>query len=87
MKILSNKEYRRLMNKIDTLTKDNDCANRELDKMKGNKPSDCKSNEGSDFCSICEFGYLRARNPFTGSESYGCSKAAPCEDFKRKEDN
>lgn len=64
MKILSNKEYRRLMNKIDTLTKDNDCANRELDKMKGNKPSDCKSNEGGDFCSICEFGYLRMRNPF-----------------------
>lgn len=85
MKILSNKEYHRLMDKIDTLTKDNDCANRELDKMKGNKPNDCKSNEGSGFCSICEFGYLRARNPFTGSESYACSKAVPCEDFKRKE--
>lgn len=26
MKILSNKEYYRLVNKIDTLTKDNDCG-------------------------------------------------------------
>ena len=78
MKILSNKEYHRLMNKIDTLTK-------ELDETKENKPSDCKSNEGSNYCSICEFGYLRARNPFTGSESYACSKAVSCEDFKRKE--
>lgn len=84
MKILSNKEYHRLMDKIGTLTKDNDYANRELDKMKGNKPNDCKSNEGSNFCSICEFGYLRTRNPF-GSDFYGCSKAVSCEDFKRKE--
>lgn len=86
MKILSSKEYSNLMNRLDTLTKDNDCANRELDKMKGNKPNDCKSNEGSDFCSICEFGYLRMRNPF-GADSYACSKTVPCEDFRRKEDN
>lgn len=84
MKILSNKEYHRLMDKIDTLTKDNDYANRELDKMKEYKPNDCKSNEGSDFCSICEFGYLRTRNPF-GSDFYACGKTVPCEDFKRKE--
>lgn len=86
MKILSNKEYYRLMNKIDTLTKDNDCLYRELDKMKEDKPNDCKSNEGSDFCSICEFGYLRTRNLF-GSDFYACSKKVSCEDFKRKEDN
>lgn len=77
MKILSNKEYHRLMDKIDTLTK-------ESDKTKENKPSDCKSNEGSDFCSICEFGYLRARKPF-GSDFYACGKTVSCEDFKRKE--
>lgn len=86
MKILSNKEYHRLMDKIDTLTKKNDCLYRELDKMKGNKPNDCKSNEGSGFCSICKFGYLRTRNPF-GADFYACSKAVLCEDFKRKEDN
>ena len=34
MKILSNKEYCYLMNKLDTLTKDNDCMNRKLDGMK-----------------------------------------------------
>lgn len=62
MKILSNKEYHRLVNKIDTLTKDNDCMNRKLDEMKEDKPNDCKSNEGSHFCSICKFGYLRTRN-------------------------
>lgn len=84
MKILSNKEYYRLMNEIDTLTKDNDCLYRKLDEMKEDKPNDCKSNEGSDFCSICEFGYLRARNPF-GSDFYACSKTISCEDFKRKE--
>lgn len=77
MKILSNKEYRRLMDKIDTLTK-------ESDKTRENKPNDCKSNEGSSFCSICEFGYLRTRNPF-GSDFYACSKTVSCEDFKRKE--
>ena len=86
MKILSNKEYHRLMDKIDTLTKDNDYANRELDKMKGNKPNDCKSNEGSGFCSICKFGYLRTRNP-SGADFYACSKTVSCEDFNRKKDN
>lgn len=84
MKILSNKEYHRLVNKIDTLTKDNDCMNRKLDEMEENKPNDCKSNAGSHFCSICEFGYLRTRNPF-GADFYACSKTVPCEDFKRKE--
>ena len=84
MKILSNKEYYHLMNKIDTLTKDNDCMNRKLDEMKENKPNDCKSNEGSDFCNVCEFGYLRTRNPF-GADFYACSKTVPCEDFERKE--
>ncbi len=86
MKILSNKEYYRLVNKIDTLTKDNDCTNRKLDEMKEDKPNDCKSNEGSDFCNICEFGYLTVRNPF-GTDTYACSKTVSCEDFKRKEDN
>ena len=38
MKILSNKEYYRLVNKIDILTRDNDCMNRKLDEMKENKP-------------------------------------------------
>ena len=33
MKILSNKEYYRLVNKIDILTRDNDCMNRKLDEM------------------------------------------------------
>lgn len=84
MKILSNKEYHRLVNKIDTLTKDNDCMNRKLDEMKEDKPNDCKSNEGSHFCNICEFGYLRARN-LIGTDIYACSKTVPCEDFKRKE--
>lgn len=86
MKILSNKEYYRLVDKIDTLTKDNDCMNRKLDEMKENKPNDCKSNEGSHFCSVCEFGYLRTRNSF-GADFYACSKIVLCEDFKRKEDN
>ena len=86
MKILSNKEYHRLMDKIDTLTKDNDYANRKLDEVKKDKPNDCKSNEGSGFCSICKFSYLRARNQF-GADFYACSKAVSCEDFKRKEDN
>lgn len=34
MKILSNKEYYHLANKLDTLTKDNDCMNRKLDEIK-----------------------------------------------------
>lgn len=84
MKILSNKEYHHLMDKLDTLTRDNDCTNRKLDEMKENKPNDCKSNEGSDFCSICEFSYLTVRNPL-GIDTYACSKAVSCEDFKRKE--
>lgn len=84
MKILSNKEYYRLVNKIDTLTKDNDYTNRKLDEIKEDKPNDCKSNEGSDFCNICKFGYLRTRNPF-GTDTYACSKTVSCEDFKRKE--
>lgn len=84
MKILSNKEYCYLMNKLDTLTKDNDCMNRKLDETKEDKPNDCKSNEGSHFCNICEFGYLRVRNSF-GTDIYACSKRVPCEDFKRKE--
>lgn len=84
MKILSNKEYHYLMNKLDTLTRDNDCMNRKLDEMEENKPNDCKSNEESHFCNICEFGYLRVRNPL-GTDIYACSKTVPCEDFKRKE--
>lgn len=86
MKILSNKEYYYLVNKIDTLAKDNDCMNRKLDEMKEDKPNDCKSNEGSHFCGICEFGYLTVRNPF-GTDTYACSKTVSCEGFKRKEDN
>lgn len=86
MKILSNKEYYRLMDKIYTLTKDNDCMNRKLDEMKENKPNDCKSNSGSHFCSICEFGYLKVRS-LLGTDIYACGKTVPCEDFKRKEYN
>lgn len=84
MKILSNKEYHRLVNKIDTLTRDNDFMNRKLYEMKEDKPNDYKSNEGSHFCNICEFGYLRVRNPI-GTDIYACSKTVPCEDFERKE--
>lgn len=84
MKILSNKEYYRLVNKIDTLTKDNDCMNRKLDETKEDKPNDCKSNAGSHFCNICKFGYLRVRNSI-GTDIYACSKTVPCEDFERKE--
>lgn len=34
MKILSNKEYYHLVNRVDILTRDNDCMNRKLDEMK-----------------------------------------------------
>ena len=76
MRILSSKDYSWLMGRIETLSNENERL----------QPSGCKSNEGSNFCSICEFGYLRTRNPL-GADFYACSKTVSCEDFKRKEDN
>lgn len=83
MKILSNKEYYSIMNKVESLTRDNNFLQRKLDNMEKEKPHDCKSNEGSGFCSICKFGYIRMKNPL-GPDIYNCSKAVCCEDFERK---
>ena len=84
MKILSNKNYYQLMGKIETLSKDNECLQRKIDEMKEEKPIDCKSNEGSQFCNICQFGYLKLRLPL-GTDVYGCGRTIPCESFERKE--
>lgn len=86
MKILSKRDYSWLMDRIETLSDENERLQKKIDEMTREKPADCKSNEGSDFCSICEFGYLRTRNPF-GTDIYACNKTVPCEDFNRKEDN
>lgn len=84
MKILSKRDYSWLMDRIETLSNENERLQKKVDEMVKEQPNDCKSNEGSDFCGICKFGYLRARNPF-GSDFYACSKTISCEDFKRKE--
>ena len=86
MRILSSKDYSWLMDRIETLSNENERLQMKFDEITKEQPNDCKSNEGSGFCSICKFGYLRTRNPF-GADFYACSKAVPCEDFKRKEDN
>lgn len=86
MRILSSKDYSWLMGRIETLSNENERLQMKVDEITKEQPNDCKSNEGSHFCSICEFGYLRTRNPF-GTDFYACSKTVPCEDFKRKEDN
>lgn len=74
------------MDRIETLSNENERLQMKFDEITKEQPNDCKSNEGSGFCSICKFGYLRTRNPF-GADFYACSKAVSCEDFKRKEDN
>lgn len=84
MKILSKRDCSWLMNRIETLSNENERLQNEIDEITKGKPADYKSNEGSHFCDICEFGYLRVRNPF-GTDIYACSKAVSCEDFKRKE--
>ena len=84
MKILSKRDYSWLMDRIETLSNENERLQKKIDEMTREKPADCKSNEGSHFCNICEFGYLRVRNPF-GTDIYACSKTVSCEDFKRKE--
>lgn len=74
------------MDRIETLSNENERLQMKVDEITKEQPNDCKSNEGSHFCGICEFGYLRTRNPF-GADFYACSKAVSCEGFKRKEDN
>jgi hypothetical protein len=86
MRILSGKDYSWLMGRIETLSNENERLQMKVDEITKEQPNDCKSNEGSHFCSICEFGYLRTRNPF-GADFYACSKTVSCESFKRKEDN
>ena len=41
MKILSNKEYYSIMNKVESLTRDNNFLQRKLDNMEKEKPHDC----------------------------------------------
>ncbi len=92
MKILSKKKYNKILDdckelqkKVEELKKANESLKEKLDDEKTScKPNDCKSNAGSDFCNICEFGYLKVRNPI-GTDIYACSKTVPCEDFKKKE--
>lgn len=72
------------MDRIETLSNENERLQMKVDEITKEQPNDCKNNEGSDFCSICEFDYLRTRNPF-GADFYACSKAVSCENFKRKE--
>lgn len=86
MRILSSKDYSWLMDRIETLSNENERLQMKVDEITKEQPNDCKNNEGSHFCSICEFGYLRTRNPL-GADFYACSKTVPCEDFKRKENN
>lgn len=86
MRILSSKDYSWLMGRIETLSNENERLQMKVDEITKEQPNDCKSNEGSYFCSICEFGYLRTRNPF-GADFYACSKMVSCENFKKKEDN
>lgn len=72
------------MDRIETLSNENERLQMKVDEVTKEQPNDCKSNEGSGFCSICKFGYLRTRNSF-GADFYACSKTVSCEDFKRKE--
>ena len=82
MKILTKKEYNKIINDFEKLKKQ--CEELE-EKLEGKKTS-CKLNNGKDFCFKCENSYrYKTYWGVTEIEKCGCLLDVPCEDFKRKE--
>lgn len=91
MKILSNKKYSELIEKLEKLEFEYENLkniNENLNKKLQAENTDYKVNNGKSFCSCCvnSYKYKDYYGP-VGVERYGCFLDIPCEDFKRKEDN
>lgn len=84
MKILTKKEYNKIINDFEKLKKQ--CE--ELEEKLEDKKTSCKLNSGSDFCFNCKNSYRYKTYYAMGeSEQCGCLLNVSCEDFERKEDN
>ena len=84
MKILTKKEYNKIINDFEKLKKQ--CE--ELEEKLKDKKTSCKLNNGKDFCFNCKNSYRY--NTYWGATEYekcGCLLDVPCEGFERKQDN
>lgn len=84
MKILTKKEYNKIINDFEKLKKQ--CE--ELEEKLEDKKTSCKLNNGKDFCFKCKNSYRY--KTYWGAAEYekcGCLLDVPCESFERKEDN
>lgn len=88
MKILRNKEYKKLIDDFEKLKEKCDElaeVNKKITKTLEEKKTSCKLNKGKDFCFDCENSYrYKTYWGVTEYEKCGCLLDVPCEDFKRK---
>lgn len=89
MKILSNKKYNELIERLEELEfeyKNLKSINEGLNKKLQSEKTDCTANKGKSFCSCCVNSYKYT--DYYGSvevERYGCLLDIPCESFYEKE--
>lgn len=81
MKILTKKEYNKIINDFEKLKKQ--C--RELEEKLEDKKTSCKLNKGKDFCFNCKNSF-RYKTYFGVNEieACGCLLDVPCESFEMK---
>lgn len=85
MKILSNKKYSKLIERLEELEfeyKNLKSINEDLNKRLQSEKTDCKANKGKSFCSCCGNSYKYT--DYYGSlkvEKYGCLLDIPCKSF------